>query len=64
MVSPSGSVRVAVMGVPTSGCSHCRVSVPGSSAFPTITVRAMSVLLAGRGAFAPALISVALTVIW
>ena len=57
---PSGSVRVAVIGVITSGCSHCRVTSPVSSAFPTTTVRAMSVLLAGRAS----LISVALTVIW
>ena len=64
VMPPSGSVRVAVMRVPTSGCSHCRVSSPVSSAFPTSTVRGMSVLLAGRGAFAPVLISVALTVIW
>ena len=62
-VSVSGSVRVAVISVPTSGCSHCRVSSPVSSAFPTITVRAMSVLLAGRGAL-PGPLSVALTVIW
>ena len=46
------------------GLQPLQGQLTGSSAFPTITVRAMSVLLAGRGASAPALISVALTVIW
>ena len=61
--SPSGSLRMAVMGVPTSGWSRFIINLPGSFTSITITVTRVSAERA-RWSGSPAICSVARTVTW
>ena len=61
---PPGRSGWRLSPVPTSGCSHCRVSSPASSTFVHSHREGRSVLFAGSDSSLPFQTSVALTVIW